>query len=81
MALMGQVEPIGGRGKADAIILNFQQDVILGFHQEVSASGGPIDYRSASIGLFTSTVFFTIDSASSISRTANTAYTLTFPVN
>ncbi len=45
---------------------------------EVIASGGPIMYRSASIDLFMPTVFVTIDGASSVSRTANTAYTLSW---
>jgi hypothetical protein len=45
---------------------------------EVAAFGGPIDYRSASIDLFSPTVSFTIDGASSVSRTANAAYTLTW---
>ena len=45
---------------------------------EVSASGGPIMYRSASIDLYTPTVSLTIDGTSSVSRTANAAYTLSW---
>ena len=45
---------------------------------EVDASGGPIDYRLASISIFTPSVTLTIDGASSVSRTANTAYTLSW---